>query len=314
VDAIALLKEDHRTVKDLFRQFERTGARGHKTKRKLVDKMISELSAHAAIEEDIFYPQARAAAENTEDTVLESVEEHHIVEWTLSELQDMDERDERFDAKVTVLIELVREHIKEEEGDLFPQVRKAMSRAELQELGDRMEQAKRSAPREPKPQREADRRTTATPLSGRATGPGDRGPQHVEEVMTPDPVTVSASSSVAEAARLMREVDTGAVIVVDADDRVEGILTDRDIAVRAVAEDRDPSRTRVGEIASTDVEALSPRSSIREAVKLMRERSVRRLPVVEEGRPVGIVSIGDLAEDRDPRSALADISKAPANL
>ena len=131
--------------------------------------------------------------------------------------------------------------------------------------------------------------------------------------MTPDPVTISGGSSIAEAARLMREADTGAMIVVDEDDEVEGILTDRDIAVRAVAEDRDPQETRVGEIASTDLEILSPNSSVKDAVKLMRERSVRRLPVVDGGRPVGIVSIGDLAEERDPRSALADISSAPGN-
>ena len=80
--------------------------------------------------------------------------------------------------------------------------------------------------------------------------------------MTPDPLTISVSSSIAEAARLMREADTGAMIVVDKDDRVEGILTDRDIAIRAVAEDRDPVQTRVGEIASTDLEILSPGSSI----------------------------------------------------
>ena len=103
MDAIALLKDDHRTVKDLFRQFERTGPRGAKTKRRLVDTMIEELSVHAYIEEEIFYPQARTAVEKAEDDVLEAYEEHHIVEWTLSELQDMEPSDERFDAKVTVL-------------------------------------------------------------------------------------------------------------------------------------------------------------------------------------------------------------------
>jgi CBS domain-containing protein/hemerythrin-like domain-containing protein len=312
VDAIALLKDDHRTVKDLFRQFERTGPRGQKTRRKLVDRMIEELSAHAYIEEEIFYPEARAAVEKAEDTVLEAVEEHHIMEWTLSELQDMQPSDERFHPKVSVLIELVREHIKEEEGELFPQVRKALSRSELQELGERMEQNKGSAPKKPQPKAEVDERTTATPSSGEGRRDG-REAQSVKDVMTPDPVTISSSSSIAEAARLMREADTGAMIVVDENNEVEGILTDRDIAIRAVAEDRDPSQTRVGDIASTDIEALSPRSSIRDAVKLMRERAIRRLPVVENGRPVGIVSIGDLAEERDSRSALADISRAPGN-
>jgi CBS domain-containing protein/hemerythrin superfamily protein len=316
VDAIALLKDDHRTVKDLFRQFERTGPRGAKTKRKLVDKMIEELSVHASIEEEIFYPEARAAVEKAEENVLEAYEEHHIVAWTLAELQDMQPDDERFDAKVTVLMELVREHIKEEEGGLFPQVRKALSRSELQELGDRMEQGRKSAPTRPQPKAEVDERTTMTPSSGQAQAgtPKGRGLSgNVKDVMTPDPVTISASSSLAEAARLMREADTGAMIVVDENDEVEGILTDRDIAIRGVAEDRDASQTRVGEIASTDLEAVSPRSPIGEAVKLMWDRAIRRLPVVEDGRPVGIVSIGDLAEERDSRSALADISRAPGN-
>ena len=186
-----------------------------------------------------------------------------------------------------------------------------LEEAELQELGERMEKARSSAPREPKPKAEVDQRTTATPSSGRARGAGERRPQRIAEVMTPNPVTIPVGSSIAEAARLMREADTGAMIVVDEDDEVEGILTDRDIAVRAVAEDRDPQETRVGEIASTDLEILSPNSSVKDAVKLMRERSVRRLPVVDGGRPVGIVSIGDLAEERDPRSALADIRSIP---
>src|SRR5438046_1399028 len=117
VDAIALLKQDHKEVKALFHRFERLGERAHKSKRKLVDRIIEELSTHAFLEEELFYPEARQALDDGEDTVLEAVEEHHIVEWTLSELQDLDARDERFDAKVTVLIELVREHIKEEERE-----------------------------------------------------------------------------------------------------------------------------------------------------------------------------------------------------
>jgi CBS domain-containing protein/hemerythrin superfamily protein len=314
VDAIVLLKDDHATVKRLFRDFERGGRSSTKRKSKLVNQMIEELSTHAYIEEEIFYPEARAAVEAAEDTVLESVEEHHIVTWTLSELEDMSPEDERYDAKVSVLIELVRDHIKEEEGDLFPKVRKALSRNELRELGERMEETKKRAPRRPQPKADVDERTTATPSQARARGQrAERAPQSVEEVMSPDPITVSVSTSIAEAARLMREADTGAMVVVDEEENVEGILTDRDIAIRAVAEDRDPSQTRVAEIASTDLEALSPGSSIEEAVRLMRERAVRRLPVVDSGRAVGIVSIGDLAVERDPRSALADISRAPGN-
>ncbi|GGQ13480.1 hypothetical protein GCM10010140_49500 [Streptosporangium pseudovulgare] len=86
---------------------------------------------------------------DTSDHVLESVEEHHVVAWLLSELKGMDPKDERFDAKVTVLIENVRHHVKEEEEDWFPQVREALGRNRLQELGERMEKAKAEAPSDP---------------------------------------------------------------------------------------------------------------------------------------------------------------------
>jgi hemerythrin superfamily protein len=151
MDAITLLKDDHKTVKRLFRKFEQAGDRAYATKRKLVDKITEELSVHSAIEEQVFYPSVRHAVEQTEDEVLEALEEHHIVKWTLSELESMDPREERFDAKVTVLIESVEHHIEEEEGEMFPRVRKALSRTQLNELGDLMERAKLAAPKRPHP-------------------------------------------------------------------------------------------------------------------------------------------------------------------
>jgi hemerythrin superfamily protein len=151
MDAITLLKQDHRTVKDLFRKFEQAGDKAYATKRKLVDKMIEELSIHAAIEEQVFYPSVRQAIEATEDEVLEALEEHHVVKWTLSELETMDPKHERFDAKVTVLIESVRHHMKEEEEEMFPKVHKALSRKQLTDLGDLMERAKLAAPKRPHP-------------------------------------------------------------------------------------------------------------------------------------------------------------------
>jgi hemerythrin superfamily protein len=151
MDAITLLKQDHRTVKGLFRKFEQAGDRAYATKKKLVEQITEELSVHAAIEEQVFYPSVRQAIEETEDDVLESLEEHHIVKWTLSELEEMDPRDERYDAKVTVLIESVRHHIGEEEEDMFPKVRTALSRTQLAELGDLMERAKLAAPKRPHP-------------------------------------------------------------------------------------------------------------------------------------------------------------------
>lgn len=148
-DAIALLKDDHKVVEKLFKEFEKAGDSAYAKKRKIVDQVISELTTHAYIEETLFYPTARKAAPDTGEHVLESVEEHHVVAWMLSELADVDPRDERFDAKMAVLMENVRHHVKEEEQEWFPEVRKAMSRGDLKELGAKMEAAKSKAPSDP---------------------------------------------------------------------------------------------------------------------------------------------------------------------
>jgi CBS domain-containing protein len=137
--------------------------------------------------------------------------------------------------------------------------------------------------------------------------------QSIRDVMTADPVTIADSSSGLEAAQAMRDADIGDVIVLDDGGQVCGIVTDRDIAVRLVAEGRDPSATKLQEICSRDVAAVSPSDSVGDAVKLMRAKAVRRAPVIQGGEVVGIVSIGDLAVSRDPDSALADISAAPPN-
>ena len=150
-DAIVLLKNDHKTVEKLFKQFEKLGDGALKTKRQVVDQIVKELSTHAAIEEQLFYPAVRAAIPAAEDDVLEGLEEHHIVKWTLSELEGMPATAERFDAKVTVLMESVRHHVEEEEGDMFPKIRAAMGRKELRDLGDAMEKAKVISPKRPHP-------------------------------------------------------------------------------------------------------------------------------------------------------------------
>jgi hemerythrin superfamily protein len=149
MDAIVLLKEDHKTVEQLFKKFEKAGENATSTKKKLVDEVIKELTTHAYIEETIFYPAARRAVPDTADHVLESVEEHHVVVWMLSELMGMDPEDERYDAKMTVLMENVRHHVKEEEDEWFPQVRKALGRNDLAKLGEQMEAAKADAPADP---------------------------------------------------------------------------------------------------------------------------------------------------------------------
>jgi CBS domain-containing protein len=135
----------------------------------------------------------------------------------------------------------------------------------------------------------------------------------IRDVMTPDPKTLSASATVHEAAETMRTHDIGDVIASDDKGGIAGLVTDRDIVVRVVAEGRDPRVTLIEEIVSRDLTAVSPDDPVERAVELMRERAVRRLPVVKRGKIVGIVSIGDLAVERDPRSALADISAAPPN-
>ena len=151
MDAITLLKNDHHNVEQLFKQFEQAGPRAHVEKRKIVDRIIEELSVHAAIEEQVFYPVARATVPETETIALESLEEHHVVKWLLSELADMDPTHERFDAKTTVLIENVRHHVKEEENDFFPKVREHVGRNELADLGETLANAKKSAPTRPHP-------------------------------------------------------------------------------------------------------------------------------------------------------------------
>jgi CBS domain-containing protein len=132
----------------------------------------------------------------------------------------------------------------------------------------------------------------------------------ISDVMTKDPATLDVMSTAADAALMMRERDIGDVLVTDGE-RLRGIVTDRDIVVRAVAENRNPVTVTVGEICSSDVTTLSPSDSISDAVKLMGDQALRRLPVVEDGRPVGIVSLGDLAVEQDRDSALGQISAAP---
>lgn len=151
MDAITFLKQDHKAVEGLFKRFEKATRQGGEDRSALVDEIIKELAVHAAIEEQVFYPSVRAEVDETNDVVLESLEEHHVVKLTLSELEGMPEDHERFTAKVTVLMESVRHHVAEEEVELFPKVRDALGGKRLAELGELMEQAKRVAPTHPHP-------------------------------------------------------------------------------------------------------------------------------------------------------------------
>lgn len=131
----------------------------------------------------------------------------------------------------------------------------------------------------------------------------------VQQVMTDSPVAVTADTAVAEAARVMRDDDIGDVLVVAADGRLTGLVTDRDLVVRGLAGDADT----VSEVCSERLVTIAPDDSVDEAVTLMRENAIRRLPVVRGGMPVGVITIGDIAEERDRGSALGQISGARPN-
>lgn len=148
--ALQVLRDDHRTVERLFTQFEALGERAHKAQEDIVKKVIRELSMHASIEEAVFYPAIREVLDKN-DLVLEALEEHHLVKLSLSELDGMSATAERYVAKMTVLMEMVRHHVEEEEDDLFPMVREAMTRTQLEQLGTDLQAAKGSAPFKPHP-------------------------------------------------------------------------------------------------------------------------------------------------------------------
>ncbi|MER6531859.1 CBS domain-containing protein [Streptomyces sp. NPDC001508] len=136
--------------------------------------------------------------------------------------------------------------------------------------------------------------------------------EHVRDIMTGTPVTVEPQASVTAVARLMRDQDIGAVLVTHGEE-LHGVVSDRDLVVRAIAEGMDPDRTTAAMVGSGDLVTVGPDEDLGRAVELMREHSVRRLPVVENGHPVGIVALGDMAIERDPESALGDISAARPN-
>jgi CBS domain-containing protein len=133
----------------------------------------------------------------------------------------------------------------------------------------------------------------------------------IKDAMSTKPTSLSANSTLADAARQMRDLDIGDVLIEEGG-RLAGIVTDRDLVVRAMAEGRDVT-SKLGDIVSSEVVCITPTDTADDAIRIMRERALRRVPVVENGRPIGIVSLGDLAGERDPRSVLGEISTAPPN-
>ncbi len=148
-DAIVLLKNEHKEIRQSFRAFENAGARAEVRKGQLVDRIIELLTIHTYIENEVMYPRVRELLPEIEDDVLESYEEHHVADVLVMELSAMKPSDERFDAKTTVLIENVEHHMTEEEDEWFPKVRAGLGRRQLQEIGAEMIDKRKRAPRRP---------------------------------------------------------------------------------------------------------------------------------------------------------------------
>jgi hemerythrin superfamily protein len=148
-DAIVMLREDHKRIRALFKEFGSTGEQALRQRAKIVQRILEELTVHTYLENEVMYPRVRALMPQLEQDVLESYEEHHVADVLCTELAAMGPDDERFTAKVTVLMENVTHHIEEEEQDWFPKVREGLSRTQLREIGEEMNERRESAPRHP---------------------------------------------------------------------------------------------------------------------------------------------------------------------
>lgn len=138
-------------------------------------------------------------------------------------------------------------------------------------------------------------------------------PQQVKDVMSTNVVALSKDASINDAARAMSDKNIGSVVVVEDGGKLYGIVTDRDLVVRGLAQSLEPQSTRLEQVCSADVAQLRPDDRVDDAIRLMGEKAIRRVPVIDKGKPIGIVSLGDLAVERDRSSALGTISAAPAN-
>jgi CBS domain-containing protein len=134
----------------------------------------------------------------------------------------------------------------------------------------------------------------------------------MRDIMSPAPICMAPGESVFAAAKAMKQYGIGTVLVLT-DGKLSGLVTDRDITVRVLAENRDPLTTRIGDICSSELAVLGPDDDVEQATRLVRDRAVRRIPVLADGIPVGVVSIGDLALDQDAASALSGVSPASPN-
>jgi hemerythrin-like domain-containing protein len=141
-NAIELLKADHARVKDLFQQYEAAGHQAHRKKQGIAEEVFAAPHIHTTLEEELFYPaMKRKTDRDGKDLVAEAVEEHHVVTTLIDELQDLDPKDERYDAKFKVLMENVEHHIEEEEGEMFPEAEEVLGER-LERLGTQMQERK----------------------------------------------------------------------------------------------------------------------------------------------------------------------------
>jgi hemerythrin superfamily protein len=150
-DVVEVLVDDHRIAGELFDRFEELDEDAQAERQEVVGRIIRHLTVHIWVEEQAFYPRVRRLGKEVGDEALEGLEEHHLLKITMSELEGMGPSEERFAAKVDVLIEQARHHHEEEEEELFPKVREALDVAAREELGAAVEAARRTAPGHPSP-------------------------------------------------------------------------------------------------------------------------------------------------------------------
>ena len=147
MNALTMLEEDHRKVKELLTELESTTERGVQTRQRLFATIKGELTVHEIIEEEIFYPELKSHPK-AEEIVLEGFEEHHVVDLLMGELEQLDVSDETWGPKAKVMKENIEHHIEEEEGEMFKAARQVFEKEELEDLGTRMEERKKSAAQE----------------------------------------------------------------------------------------------------------------------------------------------------------------------
>jgi hemerythrin superfamily protein len=150
-DAVALLERQHARIRELFQEYEQLSGRPSKRKQELVGQIITDLVKHAQVEEQVLYPAVQKEIDGAGDEIDESLEEHHAAELLMAELDLMTPDRERYDAKVTVLMENVQHHIEEEEQELFPKLRAQWNEERRRELGAAMVKVWKVAPMRPSP-------------------------------------------------------------------------------------------------------------------------------------------------------------------